>query len=88
MTQEDRLYHHSEYDLLWATVKYDELFQQVIQNLLIIERGHWRVFLYDCGDDMQTYKLYQLRRKWLFKSKILDEDELRKEVINRMMSKK
>jgi hypothetical protein len=55
-----------------------------MQNLLIIEKGHWRTFLYHFDDDMQAYKLYQLRRQWLFKQKILNEDELRKEVINRM----
>ena len=83
MRQEDRLNKVPVYEALAATVKYDELMQNLFQNLLLVERGMWRKPLCECNE--QEAKLYQMRRSWLFKHEVVDEDELRKEVIHLMM---
>lgn len=38
MTQQKKLEDYDSYDLLWATVKYDELLQVVLQNIILVER--------------------------------------------------
>lgn len=81
MTQK-KLEDYDSYDLLWATVKYDELLQVVFQNIILVERKHWRVLICDASD--MIARTYFERRAWLLRHKVINEDELRKEVINRV----
>lgn len=71
---------YAPYDLLWATVKFDELIQSVYQNLLLIEQGRWEKPL--CESTEQEAKLYESRRAWLFQQEVVDEDCLRRQVLD------
>lgn len=79
-SQWDKLCEHDSYNLLWATVKYDDLMQSVLQNLLLVERGKVPRLIMDCGQT--DYELYRKRRDWCIKNQLIDEDELRKSVIH------
>jgi hypothetical protein len=82
MKQQKKLDDYDSYDLLWATVKYDELLQIVFQNIIIVERKRWRMLICDSSD--MIARSYFERRAWLIRHNVLNEDELRKEVINRV----
>jgi hypothetical protein len=82
MKQQKKLEDYDSYDLLWATVKYDELLQVVFQNIILVERKHWRMLICDSSDVIA--RSYFERRAWLLRHKVINEDELRKEVINRV----
>lgn len=73
---------YDSYDLIWATVKYDELLQSVVQNIILVERKYWQVLL--CDSSNLTCGLYFEHRDWLLFHHVIDEDELRKEVIKRV----
>ena len=75
-----KLDHYDPYELMWATVKYDELMQRLFQNLILIELGKWAKPLADCTE--QEARLYDMRRAWLFKHEIVDEGSLRLLVLN------
>jgi hypothetical protein len=80
MTQQERLFRCDMMAVLTATIKYEELMQTLFQNLLLVERGMWRKPLCDCTE--QEAKLYQMRRSWLFSHDVVNENELRKEVMH------
>ena len=77
-----KLEDYNSYDLLWATVKCDELFQIVFQNIILVERKHWHVLICDASNVIA--KMYFERRAWLLRHEVINEDELRKEVIDRV----
>ena len=82
MKHQKKLEDYDSGDLLWATVKYDELLQVIFQNIIIVERKLWQRLICDSSDTIA--KSYFARRAWLIRHNVINEEELRKEVINRV----
>ena len=80
MKQSDRLNEKDPRELLRATLKYDELMQGILQNKILVEKGYWNALL--CNSDEIGYRLYNVRRNHLIKTGAINEDELRKAVLN------
>lgn len=80
MNQLDQLSAKDPHELLHATIKYDELIQVILQNKILVEKGYWNVLI--CNSDEIGFRLYNVRRIHLIKTCIIDEDELRKAVLN------
>lgn len=72
----NKLDKYDPYDLMWATVKYDDLMQRVFQNLILIQLGKWAKPLCECTE--QETRLYDMRRAWLLERGIIKEDDLRR----------
>lgn len=70
---------YDPFDLMWASVKYEELMQRLFQNLILIESGAWAKPLHACNE--QEARLYDMRRAWLIKHGGYDEHDLRQQVV-------
>jgi hypothetical protein len=79
MTQQEMLMAADLNQQLWATYKYDELLQVVLQNKILVERGLCKkLFCDSCDTEMVLYNYY---RGHLIMSHKVNEDELRGTVI-------
>ena len=79
MNQQTRLDQTPLRELIWATVKYDELLQTVYQNQILVKTGMWKKLF--CNSSDIEMQIYHLRRQSLIATNLLDEDALRREVL-------
>lgn len=79
-SQSDKLKSFSEEELLWATMKLDEVLQDVFQNFLLFRCGLTPMLFLNSADK-QMLEFIKLKKQ-LFLSGEVNEVELRATVIN------
>lgn len=85
LTQQERLEQFSIHELMRATLKYDELLQMILQNQILVNLGMWDRYLFD-STPAQISEYVQARTA-LFERGLLNEDKLRKMVIEHVNRK-
>ena len=79
MRQQERLNQFNDLDLIWATNKYLQILQTVLQNKMLVEHGFWDTLL--CDSDELTAKLYHATRAKMIAKGRLDEMLLHEMVV-------